>query len=99
VLDLELSDELLAEGRARDLVRVIQQARKEAGLHVADRIELQVEVPESWRAAVDQFADYIREQTLGVELRHGSSTAEGLFSHEATVSGETLRVGLVRAGN
>ena len=41
-LDLAVSVELEAEGAARDLVRVVQQLRKDAGLHVADRIELVV---------------------------------------------------------
>ena len=96
VLDLELTDELIAEGRARDLVRVVQQARKEAGLHVSDRIRLDVSVPDEWRAAVDGFADYVKEQTLALELTHGEP-GDGAFAHEGSVSGETLRVGVTRA--
>jgi isoleucyl-tRNA synthetase len=99
VLDLELSDELIAEGRARDLVRVVQQARKAAGLHVADRIRLVVTVPDDWRAAIDDFADYIREQTLATRLEYGDASAtsgSGLFAHEGQVSGQTLGVGVAR---
>jgi isoleucyl-tRNA synthetase len=99
LLDLELSDELIAEGRARDLVRVVQQARKEAGLHVSDRIELVVDVPRGWRSAIDQFADYVREQTLALELQHGDTTAGGRFEHAGEVSGETLRVALARTAS
>ena len=40
VLDIELTPELEAEGVARDLVRLVQQARRDAGLHVSDRIAL-----------------------------------------------------------
>lgn len=94
VLDLELSEELVAEGRARDLVRVVQQARKQAGLHVADRIHLIVDVPDSWRSAIDRFADYVREQTLATELAQGDADSDGHFEHAGQVSGETLRVGL-----
>jgi isoleucyl-tRNA synthetase len=43
-LDLELTPELQAEGLARDLVRVVQQARRDAGLDVSDRIALTIGV-------------------------------------------------------
>ena len=64
VLDVALSDELIAEGVARDVVRAVQQARKDAGLHVSDRIRLALAVPDAWRGAVLQFSDWIAEQTL-----------------------------------
>ena len=68
VLDLELTPELVAEGRARDVVRAVQQARKEADLHVSDRIRLALDLPDDWQRDVEQFADYVREQTLATEL-------------------------------
>ncbi|MCA9511665.1 MAG: isoleucine--tRNA ligase [Myxococcota bacterium] len=95
VLDLALTDALVDEGRARDLVRVVQQARKEAGLHVADRIALAVRVPEAWRASIDAFAGYVKEQTLAVSLAHGDG-AEGDFAHAAGSGDEALRVALRR---
>src|SRR5215510_7261824 len=52
VLDTEVTEELAAEGLARDVVRVVQQARREAGLDVADRVTLVVEAsPEIVAAA------------------------------------------------
>ncbi|MEE2665130.1 MAG: class I tRNA ligase family protein, partial [Myxococcota bacterium] len=74
-------EELVAEGRARDLVRVVQQARKQAGLPVADQIHLIVDVPDSWRSAIDRFADYVREQTLATELAQGDADSDGHFEH------------------
>ena len=44
-LDTEITPELAAEGIARDAVRVVQQARREAGLDVSDRIELSIAAP------------------------------------------------------
>jgi len=98
VLDLELSEELVQEGRARDVVRAVQQARKEAGLHVSDRIHLVLGLEEEWRSAVDRFRDYVSEQTLAMEVDLDRDPAgEDLFCHEATFGGSTVRIGLRRA--
>ncbi|MBP2473659.1 isoleucyl-tRNA synthetase [Crossiella equi] len=77
VLDTEVTEELAAEGLARDLVRVVQQARREAALEVSDRIELTVSVPQEARAAVDAFAAFIGEETLAVSLVHGETGEAG----------------------
>jgi isoleucyl-tRNA synthetase len=68
VLDTDLTPELEAEGAARDLVRLVQQARRDAGLHVSDRIALRLGVPESVRAQVQPFAALITEPTLATSL-------------------------------
>ena len=44
-LDLVVTADLEAEGWARDVVRLVNEARREAGLHVADRIHLVLDVP------------------------------------------------------
>ncbi|HEX9813947.1 MAG TPA: DUF5915 domain-containing protein, partial [Myxococcota bacterium] len=64
VLSTELTDELVAEGLARDLVRVIQDRRKELGCEFTDRIEVGI-VTESkrLRQAVESFRDYIAQET------------------------------------
>jgi len=82
ILDLTITPELEAEGRARDLVRMIQQARKDAGLHVADRISLAVDVPADFKAAMAAHGDYIKEQTLAVTLVEGASTAAQQMAQE-----------------
>jgi len=98
VLDLELSPELEQEGVARDVVRVVQQARKEAGLHVSDRIRLGLALPEPVRAAVDRFRDYVAEQTLAAELSlEGAPAADGAFRHSARIGGQEVAVTLERA--
>src|SRR5690606_2920464 len=68
VLDLALTPELVEEGIARDVVRGVQQARKEAGLHVSDRIRLVLVPPPDWRGAVGRRRDWIAEQTLAVRV-------------------------------
>ena len=68
VLDLVLDDALLAEGYARDVVRDVQDARKAAGLDVADRIRLALDVPAPWLVAVEEHRDLIVRETLAVDV-------------------------------
>jgi len=64
VLDLTVTKELEAEGLARDLIRVIQQARKDAELHVSDHIRLAIEIDEYNQEILKDFIELINEQTL-----------------------------------
>jgi len=64
ILDTTITPELEAEGIARDLVRMIQQARKDADLNVSDRIDLHLDAPESIADALKTHANYVMEQTL-----------------------------------
>ncbi|MDR2253214.1 MAG: isoleucine--tRNA ligase [Bifidobacteriaceae bacterium] len=68
LLDLKLDDALLAEGYARDLVRLVQDERKATGLHVSDRIALSLAVPRGWIAATRAHAELIQRETLAVSL-------------------------------
>jgi isoleucyl-tRNA synthetase len=70
VLDTVVTPELEAEGIARDLVRQVQQARREAGLAVSDRIELTVEASAEVVAAFEAHRALVEGETLAV-----SSTA------------------------
>lgn len=63
-LDPEITQELYQEGIVRDIVRSVQNLRKERGLNVTDRIELFVAGPDSVRAAVDTYQDHLTEETL-----------------------------------
>jgi len=100
VLDTRLSDELLAEGVARDVVRGVQQARKEAGLHVADRIRLSLALPDDWRAAVERHRDWIAEQTLARAVELVDRLGPGAGSrHEARFGERSVQIGLARASD
>ncbi len=68
-LDTEISEELKKEGYARDVVRMVQELRKEADYQVDDRIYVYVESTGVVEEAVTQFADYIRTETLADELQ------------------------------
>ncbi len=68
LLDTALDDALLAEGYARDLVRLVQDHRKASGLQVSDRIALHVTVPADKVAAVEAHRELVAGETLAVEL-------------------------------
>ncbi|MDQ0820641.1 isoleucyl-tRNA synthetase [Arthrobacter sp. V4I6] len=68
VLNTEVTPELEAEGLARDMVRAIQQARKDAGLNVSDRIETTVTAPQDVVDALLANADLVKAETLTVRL-------------------------------
>jgi isoleucyl-tRNA synthetase len=72
VLDTEITDDLKNEGIAREVVRFVQELRKQAGFEVYERIYLQVKAEGEVEAAVTQFADYIKRETLAIELQQGS---------------------------
>ncbi len=64
VLDTAVTPELAAEGVANDLIRAVQQARRDAGLHVSDRITLSVSAEGRVAAALDAHEARIIEATL-----------------------------------
>jgi isoleucyl-tRNA synthetase len=66
-LDTNLTDELVNEGLAREVVRSIQDARKQAGLEVSDRIVLGVSGSAGMEKALAVHRDYIMTETLGVK--------------------------------
>jgi isoleucyl-tRNA synthetase len=68
ILDTTVTPELAAEGLARDVIRAVQQARRDAGLAVSDRISLRLAGDEVVRAAVEAHADLITSETLSAHL-------------------------------
>jgi isoleucyl-tRNA synthetase len=67
-LDIDVTEELEVEGRARDLVRLVQQARREADLDVSDRIELSVSAGDEWIDAIEAHRDLIAGETLATSV-------------------------------
>jgi len=77
LLDTAITPELEREGYARDLVRAVQDARKEAGLDVSDRISLTLTVPQERVAAVREHQEFIARETLATafDVRAGEDQA------------------------
>lgn len=67
-LDITLTEQLLQEGIARELVNRIQNLRKQNGYEITDRITIQIVRSEHIEAAVETYADYIAGQTLANDI-------------------------------
>jgi isoleucyl-tRNA synthetase len=91
-LDLAVTPELRLEGLARELVRAVQELRKDAGLKVSDRIELAVEASGEVADAVEAHGDYLRAETLATRLL--AAPREGGFSASLELDGTPVRLWL-----
>ena len=87
VLDTNVTPELEAEGIARDFVRLVQQARKNAGLHVSDRITLWIEADAATQAALRAHLAYIQEQVLATAVEWEPSPIESFAAEGKVGSG------------
>ena len=67
-LDLDLDDDLRREGLARELVRALNDLRKEHGLAIADRVRLTLSGPDAVGAALAAHGPWIAGEVLAVEL-------------------------------
>ena len=78
VLDTEVTPELEAEGRARDLVRLVQQARKDRDLEVTDRIELTLALPAELGRELEPHLGWVGSQVLATAVSPASSDHDEL---------------------
>ncbi len=93
ILDLTITEDLKTEGIARDLVRAIQQSRKDANLQITDRISLNVNTEsEGVKTAVDNFGNYISEQTLAVSVDVGGADNQN-YKFEQEIDGDKVLIG------
>ena len=75
-LDIELTDALVEEGIARELVNRIQNLRKTSGLEITDRITIEIERRDEIAAAVEHCCEYIASQVLATSLTLVDKVAE-----------------------
>ena len=68
---MTVTDDLKMEGTAREIIRKIQDLRKEEGLTVNDKIEVVFESTDENIRSVDKFSDYIKNKVLASTLKPG----------------------------
>jgi isoleucyl-tRNA synthetase len=96
-LELAISDELRREGRSREIVHAVQNARKNAGLQVEDRIELALAGDPVLLGAVEAHSDYLNAETLTVKLDVGAIPSGMVHQELLELDGMELSVALRRA--
>ena len=97
VLDVQVTPELEQEGLARDLVRLVQMTRKDAGLHIADRIALSLDVPSEFQAAIEPHQAFVCSETLAVDVRYGANgDAADDYRGEHNLQGQAVTIGVRR---
>jgi isoleucyl-tRNA synthetase len=101
-LDTTLTDDLVAEGLAREIVRRIQQMRKDADFEIEDRIDVVYTASDRLTSAIQQFAEYIQTETLAESMAAGD-TQNGFYGEtfdavegadETSIKSETFTLGV-----
>ena len=96
VLDTNLSDELIHEGYAREVISKVQTMRKDAGFEVTDRISLYYEADGELSAALETYGDMIRRTTLATSMQAGKAP-EGAVSQNWDINGKKAELGIAKA--
>ncbi|PHV66428.1 isoleucine--tRNA ligase [Williamsia muralis] len=86
VLDTSVTEELEAEGWAKDRIRELQEARRAAGLDVSDRIRVTLAVPDNHVEWAQRHRDLIAREVLAVEL-------DLVAGHDGNAAGEWVALG------
>jgi isoleucyl-tRNA synthetase len=99
VIDARITDDLKKEGMARDVVRQVQDLRKQSNLEMQDRIVLNLETESPMlREAIEKHKEYICSETLAVELSAQPLAGEGVHTATVKIDGQALTIRLKRQG-
>jgi isoleucyl-tRNA synthetase len=93
-VDVTLTDDLLQEGLARELVRRIQNLRKDADFRIEDKIATYYEGDPELMAVVQNYEQYICQETLSVEMIEGKGP-EGGHTGQFSIEGKSIAFHLV----
>jgi isoleucyl-tRNA synthetase len=83
-LDISLSEGLISEGLAREVINRIQNLRKDQGFEVTDRIEITLSAEEKLASAINNNLNYICSETLADEIR--------ITSYDSLENGQELEL-------
>ncbi len=94
-IDTVISDDLAAEGLAREIVRRVQNMRKDAGFNIEDKIRLYYQSAGRIVRVFNRWAEYIKSETLAVDIHH-ELIPESAFQKLEKIDGETVTLGVER---
>ena len=92
ILDTEITDELLMEGYARELVSKVQQMRKSNDFDVLDNIIIKIKPTDDIKKAIEQYEDFIKDETLTVDI----IIDETVDGEGVDLNGENVRIEVIR---
>lgn len=96
-IDTELTDDLIAEGYAREFVNRVQNMRKDADFDVVDKIKIYYDSDEKLIKYIGKYSDYIKSETLADELNSG--TSNNGFSEEWEIGDYSCIISIVKTTN
>ena len=96
MLDIEITSRLELEGIARDFVRIIQQARKTADFNISDMISVNIEISGKVRAAIEEFEEYVKDQTLAENLVYNLEKKYSVLEETHEIAGQEIKISLNR---
>jgi isoleucyl-tRNA synthetase len=91
-LDLELTPELVRAGLAREVVRLVQDARKTSGFDVSDRIALVWRAGDRTAQALREHGGLVADEVLAVDMREGEPDVDGFSDNELELVFSVARV-------
>ncbi len=91
ILNTNLTDELINEGIAREIVSKVQLMRKNINLELTDRITISYSASDKIKSAVDAFADYIKNETLASEITDNAKDGE-----EFSINDEKVLIAILK---
>jgi isoleucyl-tRNA synthetase len=96
VIDTTLTDELRAEGDARELQRAIQDARRAAGLDLVDRIDVWLAPGTDGDHRLAPFLEHVAAETLARDVHHAEPPRDA-WPGEVAIEGGSVRFAIRRA--
>ena len=92
ILNTSLNDELIKEGYAREFVSKIQNLRKEKDFDIENRIKLYYNSNDYFDSVVEEFNDYIKKETLSLEIIKDESISNKQLINDIEVSFDVEKV-------
>ena len=91
ILDTTLTEELVKEGLARELISKVQQLRKQHDFEMMDNINIYIDADDEVKAAVSEYKDYIMKETLALAIEEKGGLEEyNLNGHKTGIDVERL---------